>query len=92
MKTQTQYTLAILLFLVSYGRTKASDLDYSTEELRIMWFDCYNVFTKEYSEIPERIKLPLCDCYIDYLRGKNMSKWVRELTPNDQYLLGFRDC
>ena len=70
MKTQTQYTLAILLLLVSYCRTKASDLDYSTEELRVMWLDCYNVFTKEYSEIPERIKLPLCDCYIDYLRGK----------------------
>ena len=52
MKTQTQYTLAILLFLVSYGRTKASDLDYSTEELRVMWLDCHNVFTKEYSEIP----------------------------------------
>ena len=70
MKTQTQYMLAILLLLVSYGHTEASELDYSTEELRVMWLDCYNVFTKEYSEITERIKLPLCDCYIDYLRGK----------------------
>ena len=52
MRTQTQYTLAILRFLVSYDRTKASDLDYSTEELRVMWLDCYNVFTKECSEIP----------------------------------------
>ena len=74
MKIQTQYTLVILLFLVSCGHTKASDLDYSTEELRVMWLDCYNVFTKEYSEIPERIKLPLCDCYIDYLRGKIYQK------------------
>ena len=70
MKTQTQYTLAIFLFLLSYSRTKASDLDYSTEELRVKWLVCYNVFIKEYSEIPERIKLPLCDCYIDYLRGE----------------------
>ena len=70
MKTQTQYMLAILLLLVSYCRTKASDLDYSTEELRVMWLDFHNVFTKEYSEIPERIKLPLCDCYIDYLLGE----------------------
>ena len=52
MRTQTQYTLAILLFLVYYGQTKASDLDYSTKELRVMWLDCHNVFTKEYSEIP----------------------------------------
>ena len=70
MRTQTQYTLAILLFLVSYGRIKASYLDYSTEELRVMCLDCYNVFAKEYPEIPERIKLPLCDSYIDYLRGE----------------------
>ena len=69
MRTQTQYTLAILLFLVSYDRTKVSDLDYSTEKLRVMWLDCHNVFTKEYSEIPERIILTLCGCYIDYLRG-----------------------
>ena len=68
MRTQTQYTLTILLFLVSYGHTKASDLDYSTEKLRVMRLDSHNVFTKEYLEIAERIKLPLCDCYIDYLR------------------------
>ena len=74
MKTQTQNTLAILLFLVSYGRTKTSDLDYSTEELRVMWLDFHNVFIKENSEIPERIKLRLCDCYIDYLRGKIYQK------------------
>jgi len=35
MKTHAQYTLAILLFLVLYGHTKASELDYSPEQLRL---------------------------------------------------------
>ena len=43
MRTQTQYMLAILLLLFSYGHTKASELDYSTEQIREMWQACsYN--------------------------------------------------
>ncbi len=37
MKTHTQYTLAIILFLVSYGHAEVSELDYSTEQIRDMW-------------------------------------------------------
>ena len=61
MKTQTQYALAILLFLVSYGRTKASELDYSTEQIREMWQACSYNFQINFPKIPERIRWPLCD-------------------------------
>ena len=44
MRTQTQYKLAIPIFLVSYVHTNTSDLDYSTEKLGLMLLDCYNGF------------------------------------------------
>ena len=53
MKTQTQYMLAILLLLVSYGHTKASELDYSTEQIRNMWQTCSNNFRTNLSQIPD---------------------------------------
>ena len=40
MKKNTQYILALLLILASYGHIKGNELDYSTTQIRKMWFEC----------------------------------------------------
>ena len=83
MKTQTQYMLAILLLLVSYGHTKASELDYSTEQIREMWQACSYNFQINFPQISERIRWPLCYCYMDHLRKTYSSLRVKTLSDNE---------
>ena len=88
MKTQTQYMLAILLLLVSYGHTKASELDYSTEQIRNMWQTCSNNFRTNLSQIPDRIRHPLCDCYMDEVKTIYSAQRVKVLTWEEAQKLG----
>ena len=88
MKTQTQYMLAILLLLVSYGHTKASELDYSTEQIRNMWQTCSNNFRTNLPQIPDRIRHPLCDCYMDEVKTKYSAQRVKVLTWVEAQKLG----
>ena len=88
MKTQTQYTLAILLLLVSYGHTKASELDYSTEQIREMWQACSYNFQVKFPQITKIIRWPLCDCYMDQLRKTYSSLRVKTLSDNESMAIG----
>ena len=74
MKACVQSILAIFLILASYGDIKGSELDYSTTQIRKMWYVCSSVFRVNYPRIPEQLKIVLCDCYVDHLRENILQK------------------
>ena len=76
MKACVQSILAIFLILASYGDIKGSELDYSTTQIRKMWYVCSSVFRVNYPRIPEQLKIVLCDCYVNHLREKYSAKEV----------------
>ena len=88
MKKHTQYILALLLTLASYGHVQGNELDYSTKQIRTMWFGCSTVFRVNFPKIPEQIKIVLCDCYVNQVRRKYTAKEVLELTIEESRKLG----
>ena len=83
MKACVQSILAIFLILVSYGDIKGSELDYSTTQIRKMWYVCSSVFRVNYLMIPEQLKIVLCDSYVNHLRKKYSSKEVLKLSKEE---------
>ena len=88
MKKHTQYILALLLILASYGHIKGNELDYSTTQIRKMWFECSTGLRVNYPKIPAQIKIVLCDCYVNQVRSKYTAKEVLELTKEESGKLG----
>ena len=88
MKKHTQYLLALLLILASYGHIKGNELDYSTTQIRKMWFECSTGLRVNYPKIPTQIKIVLCDCYVNQVRRKYTAKEVLELTKEESGKLG----
>ncbi len=74
MKACLQSILAIFLILASYGDTKGSGLDYSTTQIRKMWYVCSSVFKGNYPRISEQLKIVSCDCYVNHLRERYSAK------------------
>ena len=83
-----QYILALLLILASYGHIKGNELDYTTTQIRKMWFECSTGLRVNYPKIPAQIKIVLCDCYVNQVRSKYTAKEVLELTKEDSGKLG----
>ena len=88
MKAYVQSILAIFLILVSYGDIKGSELDYSTTQIRTMWYVCSSVFRVNYPRIPEQLKIVLCDCYVNHLREKYSAREVLKLNKEESGKLG----
>ena len=88
MKKHTQYILALLFTLASYGHVQGNELDYSTKQIRTMWFGCSTVFRVNFPKIPEQIKIVLCDCYVNHMREKYSAEEVLEITKEDSLTLG----
>ena len=88
MKKNTQYILALLLILASYGNIKGNELDYSTTQIRKMWFECSTGLRVNYPKIPAQIKIVLCDCYVNQVRREYTAKEVLELTKEESGKLG----
>ena len=88
MKTHLQYILAIFLILASYADIKGNELDYSTTQIRTMWYVCSTGFRVNYPKIPEQIKIVLCDCYVNHLRKKYSAKEVLQLSKEESGKLG----
>ena len=87
-KIITLYILTTLLLLGSYGYAKESELEYSTEQIREMWQACSYNFQINFPKIPERIRWPLCDCYMDHLRKTYSSLRVKTLSDNESMAIG----
>ena len=47
--------LTLLLILASYGNIKGNELDYSTTQIRKMWFECSTGLRVNYPKIPAQI-------------------------------------
>ena len=88
MKTCIQSILAIFLILASYGDIKGSELDYSTTQIRKMWYVCSSVFRVNYPRIPEQLKIVLCVCYVNHLRENSSAKDVLKLSKEESGKLG----
>ena len=88
MKKHTQYILALLFTLASYGHVKGNELDYSTTQIRKMWFEYSTGLRVNYPTIPAQIKIVLCDCYVNQIRRKYTAKEVLELTKEESGELG----
>ena len=85
---KTLYILTTLLLLGSYGYAKESELEYSTEQIRGMWQSCSYFLQEEYPQIPGKIRIPLCDCYMDHLRKTYSSLRVKTLSDNESMAIG----
>ena len=88
MKKNTQYILALLLILASYGHIIGNELDYSTTQIRTMWFECSTGLRVNHPKIPTQIKIVLCDCYVNQVRKNYTAKEVLELTKEESGKLG----
>jgi len=88
MKKHTQYILALFFSLVSYGHVQGNELDYSTKQIRTMWFGCSTVFRLNFPKMPEQITIVLCDCYVNHMRGKYSAEEVLEITKDESLKLG----
>ena len=88
IKIKTRYILTTLLLLGSYGYAKESGLGYSTEQIRGMWQSCSYFLQEEYPQIPGKIRIPLCDCYMDHLRKTYSSQRVKTLSDNESMAIG----
>ena len=84
-----QYILALLLILASHGHIKGNEFDYSTTQIRKMWFECSTGLRVNYPKIPAQIKIVLCDCYVNQVRSKYTAKEVLELTKEESGKRGF---
>ena len=80
--------LALLLILASYGHIKGNELDYSTTQIRKMWFECSTGLRVNYPKIPAQIKIVLCDCYVNHMREKYSAEEVLEITKEESWKLG----
>ena len=88
MKKHTQYILALLFTLASYGHVQGNELDYSTKQIRTMWFGCSTVFRVNFPKMSEQIKIVLCDCYVNHMREKYSAEEVIEITKEESWKLG----
>ena len=53
-----------------------------------MWQACSQNFQIRFSQIPQRIRWPLCDCYLDYLRDIYDAGTVKNLSDKEAEKLG----
>ena len=88
MKKHTQYILALLFTLASYGHVQGNELDYSTKQIRTMWFGCSTVFRVNFPKMSEQNKIVLCDCYVNHMREKYSAEEVLEITKEESWKLG----
>ena len=88
MKKNTQNILAILFTLASYGHIQGNELDYSTTQIRTMWFGCSTGFRVNYPKMPEQIKIILCDCYVNYMREKFSAIEILQITKEESWEIG----
>ena len=88
MKKNIKYILAIFFALASYGYVQGKDLDYSTKQIRTMWFGCSTVFRVNFPKMPEQIKIVLCDCYVNHMREKYSAEEVLQITKEESWKLG----
>ena len=88
MKKNTRFLLAIFLILATYGQSKGKDLEFSTTQIREMWFICSTELRRKIPNIPEGQKVYLCDCYVNQLRMKFTSEEFLNLSKDESYKLG----
>ena len=88
MKACVQSILAIFLILAPYGNFKGRELDYSTTQIRKMWYVCSSVFRVNYLMISEQLKIVFFDYYVNHLREKYSAKEVLKLSKEESRKLG----
>ena len=98
MKEHALYFIMLFTFVIfmyasviqgtAYGKEKK--LDYSTEHVREIWQACSFNFQAQFPQIPQAIRWPLCDCYVDHLRKNLTSLQVKTLSPIEAKTLGLQ--
>ena len=88
MKDCAQSILDIFLIPVSYRDFKGSELDYSTTQIRKIWYVCFSVFRVNCPRIQNQLKIVLCICYVNHLREKYSAKEVLKLSDKESVKLG----
>ena len=83
MKACVQSISVIFLILASYGDIKGGELNYSTIQIRKIWYVCSSVFRVNYPRISEQLKIVLCDCDANHLREKYSAKEVLKLSKDE---------
>ena len=88
MKKHTQYILALLFTLASYGHVQGNELDYSTKQIRTIYFGCSTVFRANSPKMPKQNKIVFCDCYVNHMREKYSAEEVLEINKEESWKLG----
>ena len=81
-------TLIILAFLLvghPTGYLIGVEPKYSTQQVRELWQICSFSFRTQYPGLGQDIYMPVCDCYLDHMRGNYTPKQVIDnMTKEDQ--------
>ena len=84
-------TLIIIVFLVigcPTGYLTGGETKFSTQQVRELWQVCSISFRSQNPGIGQDIYMPVCDCYLDHMRGKYTPKQVIDnMTREDQATL-----
>ena len=81
-------TLIIIVFLVigyPTGYLTGVEPNFSTQQVRELWQVCSISFRTQYPGIGQDVYMPVCDCYLDHMRGNYTPKQVIDnMTREDQ--------
>ena len=81
-------TLIIIVFLLVWyptGYLIGVEPKYSTQQVRELWQICSFSFRTQYPGLGQDIYMPVCDCYLDHMRGNYTPKQVIDnMTKEDQ--------
>ena len=84
-------TLVIIVFLMvgcPTGYLTGGESKFSTKQVRELWQICSISFRAQHPSLRQDVYFPICDCYLDHMRGKYTPKQVIDnMTREDQVRL-----
>ena len=70
------------------GYLTGGESKFSTKQVRELWQVCSISFRTQYPGIGQDVYMPVCDCYLDHMRGNYTPKQVIDnMTREDQATL-----
>ena len=96
MKLAEKIIIILIVFLlgISYFPSKwvfaQEPLKFPTEEVRAMWYICSTQFQMVAPNIPQIVRVRLCDCYVDHMRTTFTPEQVEALIPEESRELGLK--
>ena len=85
IQLKTLIILAFLLIGCPTGHLTGGEPKFSTQQVRELWQICSISFRGQHPGLSQDIYFPICDCYLDHMRGNYIPEQVIDnMTKEDQ--------